>query len=472
MNKQKLSLLGRFIYVLLIILYVAILFVSIRAIIRIPNEYEDQQKQQTQYIKKKITKGIKESDRAVFTKLDKETPIEFIVFDDTTKKTVYTTLPEKSLVELKGKLSENAVAAEIFFKVDNNGQTYKVWIVQYNISPQNVVNAWMTRVIGIVFLLAAINLIVIIVLLVKFVHPIKRLKENVTKISRYQLNLISTENGSEYDNISNQLVMFARDLEQHISETELSYTTLEKNLQIQNEKLDYRTRMIAALTHDLKTPLSNIVLSMEHEKQKNPDDKELEIKYNQIQQNVQEVIKNINDISKFVYQDNYIDFFKKEKFDVIKLFVETYNIFRMKYKEKNFNVQNEIDESLVIDSIRLSFKQLIHNALSNIAAYGADNGEVILSCYKKDDYLYMGFYNEAKPLMQEQLDNIFKLFYRVAETENNSGIGLYTIKNTTRELGGFVNFKNVDKGVLLEIHFKLVKEDQDEEVYSILSFDA
>ncbi|MDL2211478.1 HAMP domain-containing histidine kinase [Erysipelotrichaceae bacterium OttesenSCG-928-M19] len=455
MNKKKGNKIWRYVYILLILILGLAIYLSVKAILNIPSEYNNQQNELAVSFKQMIQDSLDNNDMENLNAIDNEYPIEFVIYDSSDSSLIFSTLPEIDVVKLKGALNKNAVALEDFFSYTTKEKTYDIWMLQYYISPQKVVNTWMMRIIAVVFLIVAINVLAMSVLYIKFLKPINRLRENVAKISKYQLDLASVNKASEYDQISSELIEFAQNLQINIQNTEFTYTELEKKLQLQNEKLEYQNRMVAALTHDLKAPLTNIILRLEYIKKSDYDYRRLLDDHKLIDYQAHKLIADINDIAIVAYQDDFSTLQKVERFNIIELLMEIYDVFIPQFREKDYIVETNLDERIDIEYVKLYMKQVIYNAFSNIANYGKAGGEVVISCYNENDYLYLGFYNDGDNLSEEQLNNIFNLFYRISTNQKGLGTGLYTIKNLVDELNGEVRISNRENGIILELLFKI-----------------
>lgn len=458
MKINKLSKIWRLVFAIIILVYFLAVFVFVTSIIDIPRRYEESQKKQNDLIKVKMKSAVDQKDVAYFRELKSKYPIEFVIADKKTNEILYSTIPIKKDFDLKGSLNNQAIAFEKYYNYDNDNSSYNIWLLQYYISPQNIFDHWSLTLFSSIAFLVLLNFLVVVVIYSKFIRPLERLRDNVVKISKYQLDLMYSNNNTEYDQISKQLYYFAKDLEGYIDKSENVYTSLEKNLQIQNEKLENKNKMVATLTHDLKAPLTNLELKSEQFRKKYdklPPDL-IELLY--YVDNISKDIKGeINDINRILYQDNYRE--QLVEIDLLKLFNEIIVVFKPQFDAKKFNLELDFDEEVTIISYKIPVKQIIFNALSNIGAYGKEQGNVILECYSDSENVYLSFYNDAKQLTQDQLDNVFKLFYRISDDTMGSGTGLYTIESHVKSINGQVEFSNKDDGVVLNIIItKQVKE--------------
>ncbi|MDH6604017.1 signal transduction histidine kinase [Bacilli bacterium PM5-9] len=453
MNNKR-SILWRRAFVVVVVLFCLTIVLSVYSITQLPQEYANKQNKQIELAKSLIDEGIETEDINKFNNIKSTYSVEFLVYDVNLSKIIYSTIPMSQETDLQQSLNRNAISYEEYYSVKKNNKKYNVWFVQYNISPQEVFDTWIVLLITIILLTIGFNILAIIIFYKELLKPIQRLKENIIKISKYQLDSINQKNDSfEYDQLSKRLAFFAQDLSNYLEKTNYSYTELEKNLQLKNEEMVYRTRMVASLTHNLKSPIVNENLYINEILKDSNDQYLINNNLNEIKLINQKLLNDINDIGELVYQDNTNMFLKNEEIDLIAILLDNYNKFIHQYKSKNYQVILDFDEKVIINTNKLSITQIIHNAFSNIYAYGKENGLVEISCYKENNKCYLSFYNDAKQFEEEQLENIFKLFYRISDNHDGLGTGLFTIKRLTAELGGDVSMKNKDNGIVLEFVF-------------------
>lgn len=116
--------------------------------------------------------------------------------------------------------------------------------------------------------------------------------------------------------------------------------------------------------------------------------------------------------------------------------------------EKMFSVEINIDRDKFLDKV-------LHNIRENIEkhAYGAKDystklltqKHVGVSCVKEGDKIKISIKNDGKPF-KGSVDKIFDYGYCHGETRN-SGIGLHSVRQSLREMGGDIEFKALSDGV-------------------------
>lgn len=387
--------------------------------------------------------------------IDAEERVEFFIVDSSTREVVYTTLPIASSDEFYGVLNQNAISVEEnFMHTTKDGQAYNIWLAVYVVSPQKELNFWVFFLLAIIFILITLLIVITLIVFRSTIKPLQRLRDNIWKLSAYQLEQLQNKRAiTDYDALSYELIYFAQDLRQKMTSVDITYTSLERELQMQKEVMEYRTEMLATLAHDLKVPVHIIQLQLEKIMSTQATAEEREQQLLESYGKLNRLTADINDIVKVAHSDNLTVLLEKETFNLAALLSKEYRSFIPLYEEKAFEVEVIVDPEVLIFANVIQFRQLIHNALSNIYHYALHGATVIISCYHEDEMIHLSFYNDAKQMSDEQLENIFHLFYRVSDDGQGSGTGLHTMKSTTQENHGDVRMVNKDEGVELHVFF-------------------
>ncbi|MDL2212146.1 HAMP domain-containing histidine kinase [Erysipelotrichaceae bacterium OttesenSCG-928-M19] len=429
------------IYIGIIVCIIISILITLR-INDIPDNYYTRQRTEIRNIETQIKENVTTNNFSVLEDLVANNSMELKVYDSTTNELVYSSLPNEAVESIKGKLNENAINYETAFVISDGETEYEVWWLLYNVMPQSSFDYVITLIITVGLFMLALILLLLIILYLKFLLPLRNLKTNIERLSEFKLDELKNEtDSSEYGKLNQNLLEFGKELDTIITETGYQYTRLESSLQLQNEKLIYQNRFIASLTHNLKTPIVTVKHLLEKE---------------QLQQEalvtkkLDNLVDDINDISKLVYHDNEEAIRNKTQFNLTSLVRDVYNIYEDNFLDKKLVVEFDIDDEVMVYDYHLQYKQLIHNAISNIIKYTKENAYVKIGCFIEQEYIYLQFYNDAKKMSESELDNIFKLFYRISKDKEGLGTGLYTIRAVAEELNGTVDFKNYDDGVMLE----------------------
>lgn len=225
-------------------------------------------------------------------------------------------------------------------------------------------------------------------------------------------------------------------------------TELKKSKEKEIELEKSKKRLVAELSHDIKTPIASIKAVSDLLKLNETDDKKL---------NNIGVIKNkANEIDNLV-----TDLFSSALQDLSELKINI-NVISSKdisliIKEADFlNKINGIkipDCLIKADSLRLM--QIAGNIINNSYKYAGT--EIKIASELFDDTLSIEFLDFGKGVLDEELPLITNQFYRGKNNTKTTGagLGLYICKLMLEKMGGGIDCYNIENGFAVKIFLKL-----------------
>ena len=202
-----------------------------------------------------------------------------------------------------------------------------------------------------------------------------------------------------------------------------------------------KTEFIGAVSHELKTPLTSIMMGIglinnNNIGELNKKQKDIVKTIGEDVQNLNELVSNLLKISEI--QGNKYSFNIKEN-DMKKLLNDVVLNFVNQAEEKNIELKLDINEDLPLVMIdREKIKWVLNNLISNAIRY-TEVGQVIVSSYKKSDKIYVQVADTGRGIPNNYLTKIFERFVRVEEfeiPEESTGLGLSIAKDIVEINGG------------------------------------
>ncbi len=199
------------------------------------------------------------------------------------------------------------------------------------------------------------------------------------------------------------------------------------------------------LTHDLKSPISGVnflldVLKEDHSK----------LFENTEAENYIDLITN-----RMVYMSTLIDeILEYSKVNTENIIYEDFNLeIILKSILSNIDFDHKIslnskDLNIEINSSKIGFVQIFQNLISNSRKF-SNKGKVSIEVdFKKDKEFYHFIYRDNGPGIEEDYwDKVFNMFETLQNTNNeNTGIGLATVKSIIERLGGKISLNNREDG--------------------------
>ena len=334
--------------------------------------------------------------------------------------------------------------------IRSNGQYYYkviqrqdgICVIEYTVRAQfadPVLNKYMPNaelIFDIIFLILFICEILIFSMMFKkrMEKEIKVLKDTTMKIQMENLDF-----KVKYSGVS--------EINEVITSLDKMKNELNKSLKVQWNMEQARKEQIAALAHDLKTPLTIIKGNSELMGEMDLDEEASE--YNEC------ILNEIENMESYI----------KTLIEIMKAENETHSI------EKEFNLKNFVDELIdtgetlsrnkkayfqseaenIPESIKgdeAALKRAVINVISNAVDYIDENGKIILSVNKKDNNIFFIVEDSGKGFDNEELKYASNQFYqgnKSRNSRNHYGMGLYIAKNIIENHGGQIYLNNSKK---------------------------
>lgn len=366
----------------------------------------------------------------------KDSTVELLVLKQ--QRLVYESLP------LQGKLSDlkQFVRKEnLVFQRTYQYKGYTIWLAFY---PQKVQKRFNQLVIFICLLITALVLLMILVIYYiyhQLLEPLKKLRTSILALKKFNFDqaILITEFKDEKGLLAD-LSAFSKELKTNMDEIGTKFTDLELQLQAEQDLNAYKKKLINSLIHDLKTPLSIMIMSVELllENERLPEAVKNQLSELLKRQNT--TLMNINDILKASNQQ--LEIVTDEPIDLIPIIRQTLDHFQVLMKNKGLFGDINMPQRVTLKMSQIEAEQLLHNILSNVINYSPANEEFTLDVDEKDDQLILTIANEVDDLSQIDFDHVFDLFYhsQTAKNEFSTGLGMYTIAAIVQRNKGTYSF--------------------------------
>lgn len=224
-----------------------------------------------------------------------------------------------------------------------------------------------------------------------------------------------------------------------------SYREYTRTLRLAKQQVSF----VGQVSHEFKTPLTNISLYAEMLKERLEDEPEPIPEYlDIITQESQRLTRLIQNVLNFTKSANL----NIKKVHLNTLLEKTCCVFRPVLTQKsitlNFTPNDDIDV-LATDADKLV--QIINNFLSNSEKYAAHGKQIDLSIGCHDDSVSISVRDYGDGIPNQALSMIFKPFYRInsslTEGVSGTGIGLTIAQQLAIQLQGNITVKNCQPGV-------------------------
>ena len=196
-------------------------------------------------------------------------------------------------------------------------------------------------------------------------------------------------------------------------------------------------KMLANISHDIKTPLTVILGYLEIMRLNHADNemlKKVETKANQ----VMNLINQFFTLAKLESGDTNINLGKVNINEICRENVlEFYDILL----QKDFDVDLFIPETAIfVQGEKEALQRILYNLLSNVICYGSDGKYLGVFLRQDKSNVYIDVVDKGKGIEQEFASNVFDRLYTMEDSRNReiqgNGLGLTIAKNLTKQLEG------------------------------------
>ena len=228
------------------------------------------------------------------------------------------------------------------------------------------------------------------------------------------------------------------------------YASQVKEAKINIEKSKTKD-LIADISHQTKTPITNLSLYISLLEDE-PKDEYIEIiKYelNKLEFLIQNLVKSSRLESDIISLQKHQANLKDIVDDVLREF-------KVILDEKNISI-NLKDQDLIFDLDERWLKEAIHNLLDNAIKYSPNGSTINISVYKSYLNYNLDIENECKDLSEETLPKIFERFYRGKNSvsKDGLGLGLYIAREIIEKHGGNIRASLDENRIKFSVDFPL-----------------
>lgn len=216
---------------------------------------------------------------------------------------------------------------------------------------------------------------------------------------------------------------------------------------LEEEKKE-QNRIIASISHDIKTPLTSIIGYADLITEEN-DVKTIKKYNNKITEKALH-LKNV--LSSF---DDYLVNYEKAPLKLTKISIkdlikELNNDYKIELENNNIDftiTTNLNNEEIEVDILKL--KRIFSNLISNSTRYISTNGKIVIEITKNiDNYIFI-ISDNGKGVDENILNKIFNPFYTTDKSRKISGLGLSICKEFVEMHGGTIEAYN-HKGFVIK----------------------
>lgn len=210
-----------------------------------------------------------------------------------------------------------------------------------------------------------------------------------------------------------------------------------KNELLEKDKI-YLADSLADISHQLKTPLTSLMVMVDLLKDEKNIDKQKEfISIIEIQiSKIKWLVENLLKLSKL---DAGTIKFKKEKIDVLSVITKSLSPFLVQMEMKNISLETTINDFSFTGDLNWT-SEAVENIIKNCIEHTDDNGKLNIETGVTNIYSYIKITDNGCGIKKKDLPHIFERFYQGENSSKESvGIGLALAKTIVENQGGTID---------------------------------
>lgn len=299
----------------------------------------------------------------------------------------------------------------------------------------------------------------------KFTDPILELNDIAKKMSNLDFSHKYRITGAddEINNLGKSINVMSEKLEKTIKQLRSTNTELEKDIEEKSKIDEMRKSFISDVSHELKTPIALIQGYSEGLLENVNTDEESRKFYAEVildeTNKMDRLVKQLLDLMKLEYGKRE---FNDKKFNIVELEKEVVRKSQVMLEEKQIEVKLETPEEINVIADDFYIEQVVSNYLTNAVKHVKEvNKEKYIKIQNQvnveENKVCIKVFNTGDNIPEEDLDRIWKRFYKVDESRNRddggSGIGLSFVKAIMQNYQKSYGVVNKENGV--EFYFEL-----------------
>jgi len=236
--------------------------------------------------------------------------------------------------------------------------------------------------------------------------------------------------------------------------------TMEKLIELDADKNEF----LSIVAHDLKSPITGILMSANSLKNahRNMPEEKIVDKLTKIENTAKRIIgivTNLLDINN-IESGNLI--LENRQMNISSVLEKVISDILPIANKKNISIDTDFEDDYNeyhIYGDGDSVYQVLENLISNAIKYSFENKKVLISMYKKDEYVHIDIKDEGQGIKQEELPKLFgkfsKLSSRPTAGESSNGLGLWIVKRLTDLMDGKIICESeYGKGSVFKLMFR------------------
>lgn len=262
--------------------------------------------------------------------------------------------------------------------------------------------------IGSLFVIVFILFLIFIFVQNRFTKPIETILKSI----------------KESKKVEEELLTYNNELSKIAKKYNVLYDKFTNELEQNSNLLRENKKFIADTVHQIRTPLTNILMNSEMIK-KFQKDSSMNTFIEQIDASINMLSNSYEDLSYLLTSDTIS--YKPKKVDLKASLIERINFFSTISKVNFKKIQAQIDKSIYVYINDIELERIIDNNLSNAIKYGYKDKTIDVALIENEKEAILEFKSFGNEIKNK--DIIFNKNHREDEAKRGLGLGLFMVSN-------------------------------------------
>ena len=340
-------------------------------------------------------------------------------------------------------------AVRLYTCCETNGKKYNIQIKD-SLSGVGVVFDFSNKILGIVVIGYVIICSVVLFLAISpSVKTVKKVTEVAKNISENNLSVRyrGKARKDEIGELTRSVNKMADTIQENINNLENYNFVLREDNSYMKEYEKSRRMLLRNVTHDLKTPLAVISSQVEMISTCQEQEKK-DYYYRSAMEEISKMNKMISDVLQMTVDERRLINKDTQELNISELISSQCDSRRAYIESRSLRLCTNITPGLMLNTVKDYVEYVFKNYLSNAVQNADKNTEITVELNKRRSAIRLSVENQGNQIPDDLCDKIWtEAFTTFTENSDNTGLGLYIVKEISLIEHTDCGFDNTETGV-------------------------
>lgn len=290
--------------------------------------------------------------------------------------------------------------------------------------------------------------------------PLVKINKVATKMANFDFaEKCEVNSGDEIGNVASSLNFLSENLDNAMTSLKQANAKLSQDIEKERRLERMRKEFVAAVSHELKTPISLIDGYAVGLKDDIFEGEEKDYYLDVIIDEAEKMGNLVNDMLDLSYLESGSFKLNRQEFNLAELLTLTLRKYDTLISEKNAVLKINLQEEIKVFADWTRLEQVLTNFITNAIRHVNDYGTIAISSIEQGECISIEVENTGSSISPEELSKVWDKFYKVDKSRNRklggTGIGLSIVKNILVHHDYSYGVDNTENGV--KFYFKVPK---------------